>query len=134
MALGGKVCYNDYSNKLARWCAVLTASTESEFRKSLGDDLMENETKSKLVDETKKYSSDKDVVALFFEKSKEELEYNTLIADAKEDGIKQGLTQGIEQGKSAEKIETATNLKNLGTDIEIISKATGLSKEQIEKL
>ena len=87
---------------------------------------MEKETKSKLVDETMKYSTDEDVVALYFEKSKEELEYNTLLVEAKEAGIKQGIEQN--------KIETATNLKKLGVDIETISKATGLSKEEIEKL
>ena len=134
MALGRKVCYNDYSNKLARWCAVLTASTESEFRKSLGDDLMENETKSKLVDETKKYSSDKDVVALFFEKSKEELEYNTLIADAKEDGIKQGIELGLTQGIEKNKIEIAKKMLEKSLPIETIIEITSLSKEQIEKL
>ena len=59
---------------------------------------------------------------------------NSRMYEAEQKGLVNGLKQGIEQGKSAEKIETATNLKKLGTDIEIISKATGLSKEQIEKL
>ena len=58
MELGRKICYTDYSNKLARWCMVLTSRTEEEFRKYLGDDLMEKETKSKLVDETLKYTND----------------------------------------------------------------------------
>ncbi len=126
MVLGRKICYNDYNNKLARWCTVLTAKTEEEFRKYLGDDLMEKETKSKLMDETMKYSNDEDVVALYFEKSREELEYNTLIVEAKE--------AGIEQGSINKSIEIATNLKNLGTDINVISKATGLSNHEIEKL
>ena len=126
MVLERKICYNDYNNKLARWCTVLTAKNEEEFRKYLGDDLMGKETKSKLMDETMKYSNDEDVVALYFEKSREELEYNTLIVEARQDGI----TQGIKQ----EKIEIATNLKNLGTDINVISKATGLSNHEIEKL
>ena len=137
MALGREICYNDYNNKLARWCTVLTAKTKEEFRKNLGEDLMEKETKSKLVDETMKYSTDEDVVALYFEKSKEELEYNTLIADARQSGIELGIKRGIEQGKietTKKMLETATNFKKLGVDIETISKATGLSKEEIEKL
>ncbi len=40
MELGRKICYTDYSNKLARWCMVLTSRTEEEFRKYLGDDLL----------------------------------------------------------------------------------------------
>ena len=40
----------------------------------------------------------------------------------------------MEKGSKNKSIEIATNLKNFGTDIETISKATGLSKEEIEKL
>ena len=47
-----------------------------------------------------KYSSDEDVVALYFEKSREELEYNTLIEEAKQNGIKQGsINKSIEIAK-----------------------------------
>ena len=64
--------------------------------------------------------------------------HNSMMYEAEqkglEKGIEQGLEQGIEEGKNAEKIATATNFKNLGIDIETISKATGLSKEEIEKL
>ena len=55
---------------------------------------------------------------------------NSRMYEAEQKGLINGLKQGIEQNK----IDVATNLKKLGTDIEIISKATGLSKEQIEKL
>ena len=55
---------------------------------------------------------------------------NSRMYEAEQKGLVNGLKQGIEQNK----IETATNFKNLGIDIETISKATGLSKEQIEKL
>ena len=47
-----------------------------------------------------------------------------------EQGQKQGLKQGLEQGQR----ESARNFKSLGVDIEIICKATGLSKEQVEAL
>ena len=126
MVLGRKICYNDYNNKLARWCTVLTAKTEEEFRKYLGDDLMGKETKSKLMDETMKYSSDEDVVALYFEKSREELEYNTLIEEAKQNGIKQGSIN--------KSIEIAKKMFEEKIPIETIMKITSLSKEEIEKL
>ena len=51
---------------------------------------------------------------------------NSRMYEAEQKGLVNGLKQGIEK--------TATNFKNLGIDIETISKATGLSKEQIEKL
>ena len=122
MVLVRKICYTDYSNKLARWCMVLTSRTEEEFRKYLGDDLMEKETKSKLVDETLKQTHDNDVVALYFEKSKEELEKNTLIVEAEQKGIKN------------EKINIAKNMLKKGMNIEDIIDITGLTKEEIEKL
>ena len=87
---------------------------------------MEKEAKSKLVDETMKYTSDEDVVALYFEKSKEELERNTFIEEARQSGMKQGMKQ--------EKLEIAKNLLEQNVDISIIMSATGLTKEEIEKL
>ena len=134
MELGRKICYTDYRNKLARWCMVLTARTEEEFKKYLGDDLMEKEAKSKLVDETMKYTSDEDVVALYFEKSKEELERNTFIEEARQSGMKQGFENGVSEGMKQEKNEIAKNLLEQNVDISIIMSATGLKKEEIENL
>ena len=130
MELGRKICYTDYRNKLARWCMVLTARTEKEFKKYLGDDLMEKEAKSKLVDETMKYTSDEDVVALYFEKSKEELERNTFIEEARQSGMKQGIEKGMKQRN----MEIAKSMLQENMSLEITHKITGLTKEEIENL
>ncbi len=45
-----------------------------------------------------------------------------------------GMEKGLQQGKLAEKLEIARNLKSLDIDLESISKATGLSISEIEKL
>ena len=42
--------------------------------------------------------------------------------------------EGREEGRAEATIQNAINLKNLGVDVEIISKATGLSVEEIESL
>ncbi len=42
--------------------------------------------------------------------------------------------QGIEQGIEHERLKTAKNLKDNSVSMEIISKSTGLSREEIEKL
>jgi hypothetical protein len=34
MVLGREICYNDYNNKLAGWCMVLTSRTEEEFNRT----------------------------------------------------------------------------------------------------
>ena len=50
--------------------------------------------------------------------------------DAREEGIQAGIAQGSYQTK----LETAKNLIDIGLSVENISKATGLSREEIEKL
>ncbi|MCQ2206803.1 MAG: Rpn family recombination-promoting nuclease/putative transposase [Paludibacteraceae bacterium] len=46
----------------------------------------------------------------------------------------EGLAEGRAEGRMSEKYENARNLKQLGVSNEIISKATGLSVEEIENL
>ena len=46
----------------------------------------------------------------------------------------EGREDGFKEGFYLTKVETAKNLKANGVDIEIISKSTGLSKEEVEKL
>ena len=59
---------------------------------------------------------------------------NGEIEAAKEDGMKEGLEKGREEGREETKLENAKNLKALGVAVDIISKATGLPIETIEKL
>ena len=49
-------------------------------------------------------------------------------------GFKQGTEQGFNQGKINEKLKIAKNLKSQNLDINLIAEATGLTKEEIEKL
>ena len=55
---------------------------------------------------------------------------NDMLVAAKQDGIEIGRADGLAEGQR----ESARNFKTLGVDIEIICKATGLSKEQVEAL
>ena len=48
------------------------------------------------------------------------------------DGISQGIAQGISQGEHQKAIETAKNLLAMKLSVEDISKATGLSIEEIK--
>lgn len=59
---------------------------------------------------------------------------NTRMKSAEKKGIEKGLEQGIKDGKAEEKISIAKNLLDLNMSINDISKATGLSVEQIENL
>ena len=71
-----------------------------------------------------------------------EYDYDTDIAVQREEslriGIQQGIAQGIQQGFSdgahQNALQNAGNLKRLGVSIEIIAKATGLTKEEVERV
>ena len=51
-----------------------------------------------------------------------------------EEAKEEGREKGREEGREEEKRENARNFKKLGITIDVISQATGLSKEEIEKL
>lgn len=137
MVIGIENCYTKNETKLDRWCLVFTAKTKKEFEKAL-EGLMEEEVKDKFIDEVDKYSSDNQVVALYSKYTREELEHNTLLIEgmeeAKEQGFMQGIEQGIKQGIERGILDVAKNLKNMGTSIEDISKATGLSIDVVQKI
>ena len=48
--------------------------------------------------------------------------------------IERGMAAGLEQGREEEKKANALKLRELGVAVEVISQATGLSVEEIEKL
>ena len=147
MELGKKLCYTNSETKLARWCRVFTSKTEEEFKEALGDGLMEEEAREKLVEEVNQYSMDDDVIALYSAYTREELERNTIIEDANEmvENVKRELSLELEKSKKEiekskkesikqSKIEIAKKLKNNGIDIHIIEDVTGLTKKQIQTL
>ena len=92
---------------------------------SKGDYVME-EVKKKLVDLTE----DANFIGLY---DKEEADRRELY-DRTRYAEKLGREKGYESGFKEGQLKIAKNLKELGTDIHTISKATGLSIEDIEKL
>ena len=63
-----------------------------------------------------------------------EYDYNTDIAVQREESFDSGLAEGEIRGSRQKALETARILKHLGDSITKIVQATGLSKEEIEKL
>ena len=107
---------------------------------------LENMPKDKIVDkyitnvtivnddpEFQKYMSE--------EEDKKKIQ-NSLLSEAKEEGISQGISQGytsgindgISKGVSKEKVNIAKNMLNKNISIEDISDITGLSIEEIKKI
>ena len=60
------------------------------------------------------------------------------LAEGRAEGMQQGLEEGRAEGRAEgmqqEKLAIATNLKKLGTPIDIIVQASGLTKEQVDAL
>ena len=92
-----------------------------ELLKVKGDKLME-----RLKDEAIKLNDDDDFVKLMSDEDEERLLKNSYIQDGYEKGIKQGIEQNT--------ILLTKNMLKENIDIEQISKITGLSIEEIEKI
>ena len=101
-----------------------------------GDKLMEN-----LNNKVKNLNDDSEIIDVIIE-NEDEIIMNSMYDRGFEKGINQGISQGIEQGinqginqgVSQEKIEIARKMLNMNMSIEDISKVTGLSKNEINKL
>ena len=124
----------DYYNKL--FC-----KNEDEIKKNLYVIMLDldkkelkNMPKDKIVDkyitnvtivnddpEFQKYMSE--------EEDKKKIQ-NSLLSEARENGINDGISKGVSQ----EKVSIVKNLLSMNMPIEDISKATGLSVEEINKL
>ena len=59
---------------------------------------------------------------------------NDVLDTAKMEGREEGREEGRKEGRKEATRATAKNLKAMGLDVDAISKATGLSKEEIAKL
>jgi len=56
------------------------------------------------------------------------------LTEGRAEGRAQGLTEGRAEGEKAKAIEMAKNLLSLGVDINTVSKASGLSVDELKKL
>ena len=110
--------YNKSEEKLARWLRAFISISIEDLEKELGDDLMEKESKEKLIEEVKNYSEDEEIYDMYKYHSKQELIQNSLIDEARLEGIE----------------EVAKNLLSMNMSIQDISKATGLSIDDINNL
>ncbi len=89
-----------------------------------------NKTLEKARIEMNYLTGDEEVKRLVELREKWEMDYNSEIGYAKEEGI----AKGIEEGKKEKAIETAQKLKQEGLTIELIMRVTGLTQEEIENL
>ena len=143
------ICYPISNNKYNLF-KIFTTNKKLELVKYLEGGIMRDESKEKLIENVERYSSDEDVFTLYTELSKSELEKNTMIAEARDEGIllgekrgevrgekrgkKLGEVQGKKLGIASEKINIAKTMIQKKFNLDSISEITGLSIKELLKL
>lgn len=113
----------DLQDPLQRWLLFLEDKLPEKLRKELmAMDPMIEKAEKRL----EWLSSDKETQRLYEAREESLMERNSIIKSAKD--------EGRAEGEMEEKLKVAKHLVDLGVDIEVIEKATGLSREEIEKL
>ncbi len=112
--------------KLIRWCRILKAKTRDEIIKELGDEIMDKDSRDKLLKEVDRNSRNEEVYELYEKYSREEMERRTELKEAIEKTTKKVQKQS--------QIDMAKKMLDDGLDVNVISKYTSLSKKEINSL
>ena len=129
----GNVRYNG-SNEKETYLAMFRAESFEEMR----DIANGNKEALKVVEELERLSENDEFRVLYDAEKMRRKEINSARLDGYDDGYGNGyeigITKGKEEGAKAEKIAIAKNLLKDGISIEIVSKNTGLSEDEINNL
>ena len=109
---------DEREKKVANWCILMNTNDLETFKR---------------IYRVEELSCDKENIALFTKLSNEEMAFNTRLAEAERDAKKR-YKDGVEEGSKENALANAKNAIGLGLDNETISKITGLSVEEIEKI
>ena len=117
-----RILEKEPENKLAQWMLFLNNPNELEVSNMVEN----NEDIKEAMNELEQISEDKKLRRLAELREKAIRDEKNGLRHAKEDGIKEAIKEGIEQ--------VAKRMLKEKLDINIISKLTGLTKEEIEKI
>lgn len=109
------------SNELEQWLWLIIGEEDKVKMAS-----EKNKSIEKVVEDLDEMSADENERLEAYKRKLAIWDYNVSINEATDNGKK--------EGKKEEKLEIAKNLKKQGIEIEIIIKATGLSREEVESL
>jgi len=122
------LCYNE-GKKEYKILATLMCDKEELHEICKGDKVLE-----RLESEVVRMNEDDQIRENLLAIENAKRVHNTLMENAKEEGLAKGIEQGIEQGSKEKQLEIAKNMLNKNMDIETIIEITGLTEEEIEKL
>ena len=128
--------YKDLKKKQAdSWIAYFSPRCTNEQREVIA---MENPIIKDALNFESAFSQDTKQWRKYELEEKALKDYNSTLADSREEGIHVGIQKGIQIGEQKGRAEgiqiTAKNMLKLGVSTAIVSQATGLSIEQIEDL
>ena len=128
-----KKCYNedarklDHKDRIIGFMGIDDIDLANKIKRN--DDIMED-----LYKKVEEFSDDNEILGAYDgEWHKKEVE-RVVLLDKMEQAMEKGLEQGIEQGIEQRNISIAKNMISENLDIELISKITGLTLDQIKKL
>ena len=117
-------------NKEEAYLSLFTATSYEELREIAGDD----KEALKIVDELERLGLDDKFGLAYDNEIMQKKMINTARSWGYDDGYDDGKAEGLEAGAKAKEIEIAKNLLKDGIPIEVVSKNTGLSIEELEEL
>ena len=95
---------------------------------------MSHKSTDMLINNMSTLSEDDEMVKLYTKLSRREMEYNTYIDEATEEGYNKGHEKGYNEGLDQKNNEIAKKMLEEKLPLETISKITGLSNEEITEL
>ena len=118
------------SNTICQWMLFL----DNPNQKEVVQIMKENKDINKAIDELEQVSGNEKLRRIAELKEKYIRDEQASIEYAQDEGYRQGEENGRAKGRTEEKSKIAQNMLKENVNIELISKVTGLSIDEIEKL
>ena len=123
-------CYNEDEERIRYLLKIFDQNEIKNIKRGIIMDKDLEDAMMEAVDELERIRMDKKIIGLYDAEKRERMIRNSMIDEAKEEGLKEGMKEGMKKGK----IITAKEMFKQKIDINIISKCTGLSIKELNLL
>ena len=128
---------NKWEEQISKWCKLLISDNLTMLEEG-SSGIMENEEVKDLSRKVEYLSKEPRMVTLYTALPHEEMIKNTLMNEAREqgmaEGIAEGMAEGMAEGQRQKTIEIVSSMLEKGLDIDLIKDVTGLSISEINSL
>ena len=119
------------NNRLLSWMKFFTSDNLELIEDELKE---ENQIMSKVIEEYRKFTSDDKMMRAYASREAFLVGQKMMLRREREDGFDEGIEEGIKRGIKERNYSIAKTLKQMNMDNGSISKVTGLTIDEIEKL